>query len=194
MGETTAIFKHPLALVESDRVGPGTRVWAFAHIMAGAVVGARCNVGEHCYVESGAVIGDDVIVKNGVAVWDGVVIEDGAFVGPYVVFTNETYPRSGFKKALARTRVGRGSSIGAGAVLVAPVTVGAYATVGAGSVVTLDAPPHAMVVGVPARVVGQVCLCGLPLGDGDPVGCSCGRVYRRTGDMSRPVELQAEAS
>lgn len=185
----TPFFKHQAALVDSDQIGPDTRVWAFAHVCKGAVVGSRCNIGEHCYIESGVVLGDDVIVKNGVAVWDGVTVDEGVFIGPYVVFTNETYPRSGFKKDLARTRLEQGCSIGAAAVLVAPLTVGRYATVGSGAVVTRDVPPHTMVVGVPARAMGLVCVCGLPLAAGERVTCTCGRAFRRTGNPAQPVEL-----
>src|SRR5260221_182393 len=89
-----AFYKHPLALVETDAIGPRTRVWAWAHVMSGARVGADCNIGEHCFVESGVVLGDRVTVKNGVSVWDGVVVEDDVFLGPNAVLTNDLRPRS----------------------------------------------------------------------------------------------------
>ena len=173
---------HPLAIVESDAIGPGTRVWAFAHVMKGAQVGARCNLGEGVFVEGGVVVGDDVTIKNGVAVYDRVTIEDQAFIGPHAVFTNDRRPRSGpFKRGPAQfapTRIGRGATIGANATVVCGHTVGAYAMVGAGAVVTRDVPPHALVVGVPARPVGFVCACGDDL---RRLRCRCGRGYRRQG-------------
>jgi acetyltransferase-like isoleucine patch superfamily enzyme len=177
-------FVHPLALCESDSVGESTRIWAFSHVMKGAVVGRSCNVGEGAFVESGAVIGDRVTLKNRVLVWDGVRIEDDAFIGPGVVFTNDKAPRSPRMPEAAdryrdpsrwrmTTTVGRGASLGGGAVILPGVTIGAFAMVGAGSVVTRDVPPHALVVGNPARVVGRVCGCGAKLGpDGACPACS----------------------
>lgn len=170
------VFVHARALCESDEVGGGTRVWAFAHVMAGARVGSRCNVGDHAFIENGAVLGDGVTVKNGVQIWEGVVVEDDVFLGPGMVFTNDRVPRAfaaGFE--LVPTRVEHGASIGANATLVCGVTVGAYAMVGAGSVVTQDVPAHALVLGNPARRVGWVCICGQRLDDA--LRCSCGRAY-----------------
>src|SRR5579862_6647573 len=88
------VFIHPKALVETKNLGSGTRVWAFAHVMAGVRVGKNCNIGDHCFVESGAVIGDNCTVKNGNMLWEGVTLEDGVFVGPNVLFTNDLHPRS----------------------------------------------------------------------------------------------------
>jgi len=164
------VLIHPAAIVESETIGEGTRIWAFAHVLAGASIGSNCNIGDHCYVESDVVIGDDVTVKNSVAVWEGVTLERGVFVGPSVVFTNDLLPRSPRladaekryenKDWVARTRVEEGASIGAGAVVVAGNTIGAYALVAAGAVVTRDVPPFAVVVGNPARQRGWVCICG----------------------------------
>ena len=164
---------HSLALVESDRVGIGTRIWPYTHIMEGAVIGANCNIGSHCFVESGAVIGDRVTVKNGNHLWEGVKLEDDVFVGPGVCFTNDRYPRSprlpiaagryASKAWLMNTVVKRGASVGAGAVILPSVTLGAYCMIGAGAVVTTDVKPHALMAGNPARQLGWVCRCGLPL-------------------------------
>ena len=177
-------FAHPLALVESSDVGPGTRVWAFSHVCAGARVGARCNIGEGVYLESGATIGNDVTIKNGVAVWDLVTIEDEAFLGPQAAFTNDPRPRSGrYKRTRERflpTRVGRGASIGANATVVCGCSIGAWAMVGAGAVVTEDVPDHAIVLGVPARRAGFACECGEPLGE--TLRCACGLGFRREGE------------
>jgi len=159
-----AIYKHPLALVESRAIGPGTRVWAWAHVMAGARVGADCNIGEHCFIESGVVLGDRVTVKNGVAVWQGVTAEDDVFLGPNAVLTNDLRPRSKvYHDGVKKTLLKRGASVGANATLLCGITVGAYAMIGAGAVVTRDVPAQALVVGNPGRVVGRVCRCGAPL-------------------------------
>ena len=161
---------HPKAIVESDAVGSGTRVWAFAHVMDGAVIGAECNIGEHVFVESGAVLGDRVTVKNCVQVWEGVTLEEDVFVGPCAVFTNDRYPRSprsdavgtryGTKEWLEPITVRKGATVGANATVVSGVKIGRYAMVAAGSVVTKDVPDHALVMGVPAQAAGHVCRCG----------------------------------
>ncbi len=178
---------HALALCESDEVGQGTRVWAFAHVMHGARVGARCNLGEGVFVESGVTVGNDVTVKNGVALYGGVTLEDDVFIGPNAVFTNDLRPRSGvYKKPAGKfltTRVARGASIGANATIVCGVTIGSYAMVGAGAVVTRDVAPHTLVVGVPARATGWVCACGEKLATkGTVFVCECGRRWTPAAD------------
>jgi acetyltransferase-like isoleucine patch superfamily enzyme len=175
------VFVHERALCESDDVGARTRVWAFAHVMAGAHVGADCNVGDHAFIENGAWVGDRVTVKNAVLIWDGVRIEDDAFIGPNALFTNVVNPRSAFKPTpdqFARTLVKRGASIGAGATVVAGITIGEHGFVGAGSVVIRDVLPHALMVGNPARRIGWMCVCGGKLDR--RLRCSaCSRAYRR---------------
>jgi UDP-2-acetamido-3-amino-2,3-dideoxy-glucuronate N-acetyltransferase len=174
---------HDLALCESEHVGKDTRVWAFAHVMPGARVGERCNLGEGVYVEGSVVVGDDVTVKNGVALYDGVTLEDGVFVGPNAVFTNDLRPRSGeFKRDASTflpTRVEKGASIGANATIRCGITIGAYAMIAAGAVVTRDIEPHALVRGVPAMHMGWVCKCGERLrAGGDLYFCDeCRREY-----------------
>ncbi len=173
-------FVHARALCESDDVGAGTRVWAFAHVMRGAHVGRDCNVGDHAFIETGAWVGDRVTIKNAVLIWDRVRIEDDVFVGPNAVFTNDLNPRAAFKKpagGFLPTLVERGATLGANASIVCGVTIGAQAFVGAGAVVTKPVPAHALVVGNPARRVGWICACGGKLDA--RLRCACGRAHRR---------------
>lgn len=152
MKRTTRPFVHRLALCESKHVGAGTRVWAFAHVLPGARIGADCNLGDHVFVENDVVVGDRVTVKNGVQLWDGVVLEDDVFVGPNATFTNDPLPRSRQRPAVfPRTVVKKGASIGANATILPGLTIGEGAMVGAGSVVTRDVPKGATVAGNPAR-------------------------------------------
>lgn len=178
-GLDPTVYVHPRGLCESDRVGPRTRIWAFAHVLPGAEVGADCNVGDHAFIEGGARLGDRVTVKNAVLVWDRVTVEDEVFLGPNMVFTNDLAPRVGFKKApeqLVPTLVRRGATIGANATVVCGVTIGSHAFVAAGAVVVDDVADHALVAGNPARRIGWVCACGRRIGE--PLACSCGRAYR----------------
>ena len=150
-------FRHRLSLCESDRVGPRTRIWAFAHVLPGATIGADCNICDHVFIENDVIIGDRVTIKCGVSVWDGLRIEDDAFVGPDTTFTNDCFPRSKVHEApYLCTIVRRGASLGANCTILPGLTIGAHAMVGAGSVLTRDVPPNAIVVGNPARIVGYV--------------------------------------
>ena len=152
-----APFIHSHALVESDQIGPGTRIWAFAHVLRGAVIGADCNICDHSYVDEDVVIGDRVTIKGQVAIIDGMRIEDDVFIGPNATFTNDRFPRSRRESWRCETMViGRGASIGSGAVFLPGVNVGEGAMVGAGAVVTKDVPPFTVVAGNPARVVRAV--------------------------------------
>jgi UDP-2-acetamido-3-amino-2,3-dideoxy-glucuronate N-acetyltransferase len=178
------VFVHPQGLCESEDVGPGTRVWAFAHVLAGAKVGAGCNICDAAFIETGAVLGDRVTVKNGVLVWDKVTVEDDVFLGPGVIFTNDLRPRAHIKRggdALVPTLVRRGVTLGAGCVVVCGTTVGEHAFAAAGSVITRDVAAHAFVAGNPARQRGWVCECGEKLPE--TLACSvCGRAYEAVSD------------
>ncbi|HEY6546300.1 MAG TPA: WxcM-like domain-containing protein [Vicinamibacteria bacterium] len=150
-----AYFRHPAAIVEGARVGPRTRIWAFAHVLPGAVIGADCNICDHVFVENDVLIGNRVTVKCGVQLWDGVSLEDDVFVGPNATFTNDPFPRSRRRpKEFARTVVRAQASVGANATVLPGVTVGRGAMVAAGAVVTQDVPAHAIVAGNPATIRG----------------------------------------
>ncbi|RZU33072.1 WxcM-like domain-containing protein [Blastococcus saxobsidens] len=150
-------FVHDQGLCESTTIGEGTRIWAFAHVLPGARIGAECNICDHVFVENDVVVGDRVTVKCGVQLWDGTRLADDVFVGPNVTFTNDRYPRSKvYPETFARTTVGPGASLGANATILPGVSIGRQAMVGAGAVVTKDVPPHAIVAGNPARIVGYV--------------------------------------
>jgi UDP-2-acetamido-3-amino-2,3-dideoxy-glucuronate N-acetyltransferase len=146
-------FIHDHALVESDEIGEGTRIWAFAHVMRGARIGSDCNVCDHTYIEGDVVIGDRVTIKSGVYLWDGMRVADDVFIGPQATFTNDRFPRSRQHFACETITLERGATIGAAAVVLPGVTVGEGAMVGAGAVVTQDVPSRTVVVGNPARVV-----------------------------------------
>lgn len=145
---------HPLSDVQSDAIGPGTRIWQFVVVLKGAVLGADCNLCAHVFVENDVVIGDRVTIKSGVQLWDGIRMGDDVFIGPNVSFTNDKFPRSKqLVEGVPKTIIESGASIGAGSVVLPGLTIGRKAMVGAGSVVTRSVPPYAVAVGNPARVV-----------------------------------------
>ncbi|HYL40834.1 MAG TPA: acyltransferase [Candidatus Binatus sp.] len=208
---------HPSADVEDDvSVGAGTSIWHRAQVRRGARIGAECVIGRDAFIDEGVELGDRVKIQNGALVYHGVTVEDGVFIGPGAILTNDRFPRSITATGeLARADdwsvspivLRRGSSIGAGAVVVAGNEVGTFATVGAGSVVTRFVAPHALVVGNPARVIGWVCACGQRLLDehdapasadlarvpaGQPLHCpACGRSYAPAGAEGHLHELVA---
>lgn len=163
-------FAHDTALIESPHIGEDSRIWAFTHILPDARIGKNCNIGDHCFIESGAIIGNNVTIKNQTAIWEGVIVEDHVFIGPSVVFTNDKMPRSprlhlvkeryATKTWLQTTLLHEGATIGARAIILCGLEIGAYAMIGAGSLVTKDVPPHALVYGHPGRLHGYVCRCG----------------------------------
>jgi UDP-2-acetamido-3-amino-2,3-dideoxy-glucuronate N-acetyltransferase len=180
---------HPSALVETERVGADTRIWAYCHILHGAVIGRDCSIGDHCYIEGGVTIGDEVVIKNGVAIWQGITIEDRVFVGPNVAFTNDLVPRAKiFRAEYDRTLIREGASLGANSTLVCGITIGRFALVGAGAVVTRDVPDFGLVLGNPARLRGFVCCCGQRLTfSAGPATCSCQRRYHRDSDRVEEI-------
>jgi len=192
MAPPAGVFVHEKGLCDSDRVGEGTRIWAFAHVLKGAVLGKGCNIGECSFVEGGAVLGNYCTVKNGVSVWDKVTCEDYVFLGPNAVLTNDFLPRSAFKKnpetEFRKTLIREGASIGANATIVCGVTIGLHAMVGAGAVVTRDVPDFGLVWGNPARRGGWVGRYGERLHFDAQARARCaktGDVYILEGDRVR---------
>lgn len=172
---------HSRALVDDGaELGARTRVWAFAHILAGAKIGADCNICDHTFVEGKVVLGDRVTVKCGVYLWDGVTAEDDVFIGPAAVFTNDLKPRSQqYPAEYAVTVLKRGCSIGANATIVAGNSIGAWSLVGAASVVTKEVPDYAVVWGNPAKFQYWICQCTQKLSfeNSSEAVCVCGRNY-----------------
>jgi len=168
---------HPSAIVEPGaRLGADVRIWHWVHVRAGAVIGDGTSIGQGCYV--GAVtLGRGCRIQNHVSLYDGVTLEDHVFLGPSCVFTNVAHPRAHVsrKADYAPTVVGLGATVGANATIVCGVTIGPYAMIGAGAVVTRDVPPHAVMVGTPARRIAWACRCGETLAA--PTCARCGELY-----------------
>jgi UDP-2-acetamido-3-amino-2,3-dideoxy-glucuronate N-acetyltransferase len=174
---------HPSAVVDPGaRVGAGSRIWHFCHVMAGARIGADCVLGQNVFVGRDVRIGSGSKIQNNVSVYEGVAIGKRCFIGPSAVFTNVLTPRAEVerKDAFLPTDVGDGATIGANATILCGVTIGRYAVVGAGAVVTRDVPPHRLVHGAPARAQGWACRCGAVL-DASLACPECGRRYRARG-------------
>ena len=150
-------FAHQTAVIdEGCRIGPGTKIWHFSHIMSGCTIGEKCNIGQNVVISPGVVLGRNVKVQNNVSVYTGVICEDDVFLGPSMVFTNIINPRSAVvrKDKYEKTLVEKGATIGANATVLCGINIGSYAFIGAGAVVTKDVAPFALVVGNPARQTG----------------------------------------
>ncbi len=156
---------HPTAEVSSQAVvGDGTSIWHWAQVREGARIGARCNIGKDVYIDTDVVVGDDCKIQNFATLYHGLTVGNRVFIGPHACFTNDLYPRAVSPDwRVVPTKVEDGASIGANATILCGVTIGRYGMVAAGSVVTKDVPAHALVAGVPAKVIGWVCDCGRPL-------------------------------
>lgn len=153
---------HPTAEISPKaKIGAGTKIWNQCQVRENAIIGEQCILSKDVYVDQGVKIGHRVKIQNGVSVYSGVTVEDDVFLGPHCVLTNDFRPRAfNAEWKVVSTRICKGASVGAGAVIVCGVELGAYCMVGAGAVVTKSVPPHALVVGNPARVIGWVCFCG----------------------------------
>ncbi|SJL83534.1 WxcM-like domain-containing protein [Vibrio palustris] len=154
------MFVHDEALCESDKIGEGTNIWAFAHVLPGAVIGENCNICDNVFIENKVSLGNNVTIKCGVQIWDGITIHDNVFIGPNVTFTNDKYPRSKcYPEEFAKTIIEQGASLGANATILPGLTIGKGAMIGAGSVVTRSVPPYATVVGNPAKIINYNTEC-----------------------------------
>lgn len=187
------VFIHPSAIVdEGAQIGKGTKVWHFCHLMPGSRIGENCSLGQNVFVANGVVLGNNVKIQNNVSLYEGVVCEDDVFLGPSMVFTNITNPRSAVvrKGQYATTHVEQGASIGANATIVCGHRIGAFAFIGAGSVVTKDVPPFALMVGNPARQMGWMSRYGHRLAFDEAGKAICpesGDQYVKEGDLIKLV-------
>jgi UDP-2-acetamido-3-amino-2,3-dideoxy-glucuronate N-acetyltransferase len=187
---------HPSAIVDDGaQIGEGTRIWHWVHVSSGAQIGKNCNLGQNVFIANRVVIGDNVKIQNNVSVYDQVTLEDDVFCGPSMVFTNVYNPRSAIsrKNDYRRTLVKRGATLGANCTIVCGITIGEHAFVGAGALVNRDVPPHALVVGVPARQIGWMSRYGEQLdlalqGDGEAICKHTGERYRLTAGRCTPDE------
>ena len=187
---------HPTAIVDDGaHIGEGTRIWHWVHVCGGARIGKGCSLGQNVFVAHRVVIGDRCKIQNNVSLYDGVTLEDDVFCGPSMVFTNVLNPRafSDRKNEYRPTLVKKGATLGANCTIVCGITIGEYAFVAAGAVVTHDVPPHALMMGVPARQIGWMSEYGermpLPLAGSGEYRCPhTGTLYRLEQDRIRKME------
>ena len=188
MSEVNGLKIDKRAVVEDGSdIGGGTSIWHFSHIRSGSKIGENCVIGKGVYVDMGVEIGDRCKIQNGVSVYNGVTIGDGVFVGPHAVFTNDLRPRAQIwgEERLEKTRVGDGASIGANATIRCGITIGQWCMIAAGTVVTKDVPPHALVVGVPGKIVDWVTQSGERLNIGAHRGLQGGSfICEKTGEVT----------
>ena len=184
-------FVHESSYVDEPcKIGKGTKIWHFSHIMSDCEIGENCNIGQNVVISPHVVLGKNVKVQNNVSVYTGVICEDDGVLGPSCVFTNVINPRSHVcrKDEYRETVLKSGCSIGANSTIVCGHTIGRYALVGAGSVVTKDVPDYALVIGNPARISGYVCACGEKLAFVNHTAeCKCGKKYIKTEETVKEI-------
>ncbi len=190
---TANYFAHESSYIDDGAtIGAGTKIWHFCHILPGAVIGERCNLGQNVVVMGGTRIGNNVKIQNNVSIYEGVILEDDVFCGPSCVFTNVMNPRSHVsrKSEYQQTLVRRGATIGANATVICGATLGEYSFIGAGAVVRGETPAYALMVGVPARRVGWMCQCGIRLDVREGAGtcAACGTRYEEAGGRLRQID------
>ena len=154
-----SFFAHETSVIDSDcKIGKGTSIWHFSHIMSNCTIGENCNLGQNVVISPEVVLGNNVKAQNNVSIYTGVICEDDVFLGPSMVFTNIINPRSAIKRKdqYLKTLVKKGASIGANATIVCGINIGSYAFVGAGAVVLKEVLPYALVVGNPSKQIGWI--------------------------------------
>jgi UDP-2-acetamido-3-amino-2,3-dideoxy-glucuronate N-acetyltransferase len=159
-------FVHDSAIIDNGcKIGPGTKIWHFSHIMTNSILGANCNIGQNVVISPDVIIGNNVKIQNNVSLYTGVTCEDDVFLGPSCVFTNIINPRSAVNRRglYSKTNIGRGASVGANATIICGHDIGAFAFIGAGAVVTKTIPAYALVVGNPAKQIGWMSEYGIRL-------------------------------
>ena len=189
-------FVHESSYVdEGAQIGADTKIWHFCHVMGGAKIGERCNIGQNVFVAADVTIGNNVKVQNNVSLFTGVVVEDDVFLGPSMVLTNVINPRSHVsrKDEYKTTLIKKGASVGANATILCGVTLGRYCFIGAGAVVTRSVPDYGLVYGNPGRVQGWMCQCGVRLefetvdGQEQALCPECGERYSKNGEVVTPL-------
>jgi len=178
--EERNFFVHESSYIdEGCKIGIETKIWHFSHIMPNCIIGERCNIGQNVVISPEVVLGSNVKVQNNVSIYTGVTCDDDVFLGPSMVFTNDLTSRIKYSQGPAgykRTLVKYGASIGANATIVCGNIIGEWAMIASGAVVTKNVPAYALMAGVPAKQIGWVCECGVPLKEN--FKCSeCGREY-----------------
>lgn len=187
-------FAHDTATIDAGaKIGNGTKIWHYSHIMPNCIIGERCNIGQNVVISPEVVLGNNVKIQNNVSIYTGVTCEDDVFLGPSCVFTNVINPRSAVNRRdeYAKTRVGKGATIGANATIVCGHDIGAYAFIGAGAVVTKTVEPYALVVGNPARQIGWMSEYGHKLefnSEGLAVCPESGEKYKLIGDKVEKID------
>lgn len=174
-----ATIHHTSIVDDGAYIGDGTRIWHWVHVCGGAHIGNNCSLGQNVFIGNDVVIGNNVKIQNNVSVYDAVVLEDDVFCGPSMVFTNVYNPRAAIirKNEYRKTLVKRGATLGANCTIVCGNSIGEYAFIGAGAVVTSNVPAFALMLGVPAKRKGWMCMCGVQLSGSGKVVCSCGKSY-----------------
>lgn len=192
-------FQHETAVVdEGARIGADTKIWHFAHVCSGAVIGERCSFGQNTLVSPGVVVGSNVKVQNNVAIYTGTTIEDDVFLGPSCVLTNVTNPRSQVVRRglYEKTLIKRGATIGANATIVCGITLGRYSFIGAGAVVARDVPDYGFILGVPGKLKGWMSRHGHMLNFDDEGIAVCpesGFRYHLENEIVKCLDLDEES-
>ncbi|MCM8781382.1 MAG: acetyltransferase [Candidatus Omnitrophica bacterium] len=186
-------FLHPTSFIDEDvRIGEGTQIWHFSHILKGSSIGKNCKIGQNVMIGPNVSVGDGCKIQNNVSIYEGVTLEDNVFCGPSCVFTNVFNPRSEIPRMsqLRTTLVKKGATIGANATIICGNNLGKYCFVGAGAVVTKEVPDYALVYGNPARIQGWMCECGVNLEfkTSKAICKACKKEYRKKKDIVEKIK------